>query len=175
MIDGASAPISSRCQPDALDASHDELTSCGAQRNARASAKGGAMFSARSRAGLLVLCVLHAASANAQFVTSFLEPDEGRDPITSALSQATQSIDIYVFPLTLSGDDPIVRALSAAAAAGVAVRAVLEPCPGEGASCTPPDLEAVTACQILTQAGALVKWANPAFIKTHAKSTLIDG
>ena len=135
------------------------------------------MFSAQLRVGLLsvVLCLLHAASAEAQLLTSFVEPDDGRAPIVSALGQATQSIDIYVFTLTLPSDDPIVAALATAVASGVVVRAVLEPCPGEGASCTPPDPEAVSGCQILTQAGAMVKWANPAFTKTHAKSTLIDG
>jgi len=123
----------------------------------------------------VVLCHLRAASAEAQLLTSFLEPDDGRAPIVSAVRQATQSIDIYVFILTLPSDDPIVAALADAVASGVAVRAVLEPCPGEGATCIPPDPEAVSGCQILTQAGAMVKWANPAFTKTHAKSTLIDG
>jgi len=135
------------------------------------------MFSARLRVGWLsvVFCLSQAASAEAQLLTSFLEPDDGRAPIVSALGQATQSIDIYVFTLTLPSDDPIVAALADAVASGVAVRAVLEPCPGEGATCIPPDPEAVTGCEILTQAGIMVKWANPAFIKTHAKSTLIDG
>ena len=123
----------------------------------------------------MVLCLLHAASAEAQLLTSFLEPDDGRAPIVSALGQATQSIDIYVFILTLPSEDPIVAALTAAAASGVEVRAVLEPCPGEGTTCIPPDPEAVNGCQILTQSGVMVKWANPAFTKTHAKSTLIDG
>ena len=134
------------------------------------------MFSAQLRVCLLsmVLGLLRAASAQAQ-LTSFLEPDFGRAPIVSALRQATQSIDIYVFILTLPNDDPIVAALADAVASGVAVRAVLEPCPGERVTCIPPDPEAVSGCQILTQAGAMVKWANPAFTKTHAKSALIDG
>lgn len=117
----------------------------------------------------------HAVAADAQVMTPFVEPEDGRDPIITALSQATRSIDIYVFALTLSGDDPIVNALRSAAAAGVSVRAVLEPCPGESASCIPPNPEAVNACVLLTGAGVTVKWANPAFIKTHAKTTLIDG
>lgn len=136
------------------------------------------MFPAQFRAGLLFLmpCLFQAIQAGAQLLTSFVEPDDGRDPIVSALSQATLSIDIYVFTLTLPSDDPIVAALSAAASSGVTVRAVLEPCPSEGGeACIPPNPDAVNACQILTQAGAWVKWANPAFIKTHAKSTLIDG
>jgi phosphatidylserine/phosphatidylglycerophosphate/cardiolipin synthase-like enzyme len=135
------------------------------------------MVSARFQAGVLsvVLSLLAAAKADAQLLTSFIEPGAGRDPITSALGQATQSIDVYVFTLTLPSDDPIVAALAAAVSSGVTVRAILEPCPGEGSSCIPPDAAAVGACQILTQAGAMVKWANPAFIKTHAKTTLIDG
>ena len=135
------------------------------------------MVSPRFRAGFLswVLSLLPVAKADAQLLTSFIEPDDGRDPITSALGQATQSIDVYVFTLTLPSDDPIVAALAAAVASGVAVRAIVEPCPGEGVSCNPPGPDAVSACEILRQTGAMVKWANPAFIKTHAKSTLIDG
>lgn len=135
------------------------------------------MVSPQFRAGLLswVLSLLPAVKADAQLLTSFIEPDEGRDPITAALGQATQSIDLYVFTLTLPSDDPIVDALAAAVASGVALRAIVEPCPGEDPRCSPPDPDAVSACRILTQIGAMVKWANPAFIKTHAKTTLIDG
>jgi phosphatidylserine/phosphatidylglycerophosphate/cardiolipin synthase-like enzyme len=135
------------------------------------------MVSPQFRAGLLscVLSLLPAPNADAQLLTWFIEPDAGRDPITSALGQATQTIDLYVFTLTLPSDDPFVVTLAAAVASGVALRAILEPCPGESASCTPPNPDAVSACEILTQAGAMVKWANPAFIKTHAKTTLIDG
>jgi len=135
------------------------------------------MIPVRIKASVLsaVLCLLTAAKADAPLLTSFIEPGAGRDPITSALGQATQSIDLYVFTLTLPSDDPIVATLAAAVSSGVTIRAILEPCPGEGASCVPPTAAAVGACQILTQAGAMVKWANPAFIKTHAKAALIDG
>lgn len=135
------------------------------------------MVSIRFKAGLLscALSVLPAANADAQLLTWFIEPDAGRDPITSVLGLATRSIDLYVFTLTLPSDDPFIGALSAAVASGVALRAILEPCPGESTTCNPPNPDAVNACQLLIQTGAMVKWANPAFIKTHAKTTLIDG
>ncbi len=127
-----------------------------------------------STLGILLVAQLMGARASAQTVLPFVEPDDGRTPLTSALDQATQSIDIYVFILTLAGDDEILNSLRSAVARGVTVRALLEPCPGEGVSCVPPDPDAYNACLLLTQAGITVKWANPAFPKTHAKSTLLD-
>lgn len=128
------------------------------------------------RIGLLAvgLAALQNSPVDAQLLSPFQEPEDGREPITSALGSATQTIDLYSFILTLPDDDPVVAALGAAAAAGVEVRAVLEPCPGEGATCNPPNADAVSGCEILIQAGVSVKWANPAFIKTHAKTVLID-
>jgi cardiolipin synthase A/B len=61
-----------------------------------------------------------------------------------------------------------------AAGRGVTVRALLEPCPGNSA-CDPPVDEAIAACTALQQGGVQVKWANPAFVKTHAKTVLVDG
>jgi phosphatidylserine/phosphatidylglycerophosphate/cardiolipin synthase-like enzyme len=108
-------------------------------------------------------------------VTPFVEPDDGRNPLVSALNQSTSSIDIYVFRLTLAGDDAIVIALRNAVSRGVIVQALVEPCPGDSAAvCTPPNPDARAACDMLRQVGAAVKWANPAFTKTHAKSILLD-
>ncbi len=108
-------------------------------------------------------------------VTPFVEPDDGRNPVVSALNQTASSIDMYVFRLTLAGNDEIVVALGDAVSRGVTTRALVEPCPGEGAEiCTPPNPEAQAACEMLRLAGAAVKWANPAFPKTHAKSILLD-
>jgi phosphatidylserine/phosphatidylglycerophosphate/cardiolipin synthase-like enzyme len=123
---------------------------------------------------LLVCGSVQASGQTTQSVAPFVEPNDGRTPLTAALDQATQSIDIYVFILTLPSDDPIVNSLRAAAARGVTARAVVEPCPGEGASCVPPNPDAQDACAKLIAAGVAVKWANPAFPKTHAKTTLLD-
>jgi phosphatidylserine/phosphatidylglycerophosphate/cardiolipin synthase-like enzyme len=124
--------------------------------------------------GTLLAAQLVSAPGSAQTVLPFVEPDDGRAPLTSELDQATQSIDIYVFILTLAANDEILNSLRSAVDRGVIVRALLEPCPGESSTCVPPNPDAYNACLVLTQAGISVKWANPAFPKTHAKTTLLD-
>jgi cardiolipin synthase len=119
---------------------------------------------------ILPLIALGICSVSAQ-VAPFVEPDDGRAPVTDALDAASQSIDIFLFRLT---DNPITASLVGAVARGVTVRALLEPCPGDTA-CDPPVPEAIAACNALQQGGVQVKWANPAFRKTHAKTVLIDG
>lgn len=116
---------------------------------------------------LIAFCV-HSSSAQ---VVPFVEFDDGRAPITNAMDTAGQSIDIYLFRLT---DDPIIASLVSAAGRGVTVRALLEPCPGD-TGCNPPLQEAINACVALQQGGVQVKWANQAYVKTHAKTILIDG
>ncbi len=113
----------------------------------------------------------------APFSGPFVEPDDGRAPLSGiqpdgAFAQATQSLDLYIFNLTLPADDDVVKSIRDAVGRGVTVRALLEPCPG--AVCDPPNAEARDACDMLIQGGVAVKWANPAFPKTHAKSVLID-
>lgn len=124
--------------------------------------------------GTLLSLTQMAGVASAQLVPPFIEPDAGRDPLITAFNQATTSLDVYVFIFILPADDLILNALSSAVSRNVTVRALLEPCPGEGSSCTPPNPEAVQACDLLTRAGVTVKWANRAFTKTHAKTTLVD-
>jgi phosphatidylserine/phosphatidylglycerophosphate/cardiolipin synthase-like enzyme len=124
--------------------------------------------------GFLLLLLTTSAKVNSQTVP-FVEPSDGRAPIVAALNQANLSLDFYIFRLTLPANDPILDSIRAAVARGVIVRALLEPCPGDEADvCAPPNADARGACELLTQNGAAVKWANPAFTKTHAKSVLID-
>jgi phosphatidylserine/phosphatidylglycerophosphate/cardiolipin synthase-like enzyme len=121
-----------------------------------------------------LLLLLSSTTADGQTVP-FVEPTDGRAPIVGAFGQATQSIDLYIFRLTLPSDDPIWVSIRAAVGRGVAVRALLEPCAGdEAAVCVPPNADARLACDALTQGGSAVKWGNPAFTKTHAKTALID-
>src|SRR5713101_5153187 len=119
---------------------------------------------------LLALIAFCVRSSSAQ-VVPFVEFDDGRAPITNAMDTAGQSIDIYLFRLT---DDPIIASLVSAPGRGVTVRALLEPCPGD-TGCNPPLQEAINACVALQQGGAQVKWANQAYVKTHAKTIMIDG
>ena len=122
---------------------------------------------------LLALIAFCVRSSSAQ-VVPFVEPDDGRAPITNAMDAAGQSIDIYLFRLTDSGPGSITASLVGGAGRGVTVRALLEPCPGN-TGCDPPLQEAIDACSALQQGGAQVKWANQAYVKTHAKTILIDG
>jgi phosphatidylserine/phosphatidylglycerophosphate/cardiolipin synthase-like enzyme len=133
--------------------------------------------------------VLVAGGRNAAFLgqtVPIVEPDDGRAPLLNGppvlpggINQAAQSVDFYVFRLrddaTLSVQ-PIVDALGAAVLRGVTVRVLLELCPGQDCDplIDPPTLEAQEGCQLLVSQGVQVKWGNPAFPKTHAKSLLID-
>jgi phosphatidylserine/phosphatidylglycerophosphate/cardiolipin synthase-like enzyme len=118
------------------------------------------------------VAVLVLPAAGRAEVINFVEPNDGRAPIVAALDGATQSIDLYVFRLR---DEAIRSRLVAAQARGVSVRVLLEPCPGEGTACAPVAQEALDACLVLVQGRVAVKWANPAFPKTHAKSLVTDG
>ncbi len=137
----------------------------------------GACHKASSLLGILLVLFLTLMSAEGRAQTTpFVEHDDGRAPLIGAFGQAAQSIDIYIFQLTLPSDDDILQAIRDRAQSGVTVRALLEPCPGEGgAVCVPPVADARNACDLLSASGVVVKWANPAFPKTHAKSVLIDG
>ena len=111
-----------------------------------------------------------AGQINNHVLSAFVEPEAGRAPLTGLFDSARVSIDLYVFVLT---DTAITNSLSAAAKRGVRVRAIVEPCPG--GSCTTPVADALTGCNALLGSGAAAKWANTAFIKTHAKMALVDG
>ncbi len=125
--------------------------------------------------GILLFLLITSAEGSGQTVLPFVEPDDGRAPLTRVFDGATQSIDLYVFELTLMEDDEILNSIRAAVRQrGVTARALLEPCPGEGATCDPPNPDARRACGLLKDSGVAVKWANPAFPKTHAKSILVD-
>ena len=133
------------------------------------------MSSRPTRKTWLVLPFIFAGVAAGQnssnrVLSAFVEPEAGRAPLTGLFDSARVSIDLYVFVLT---DTAITNSLSAAAKRGVQVRAIVEPCPG--GSCTTPVADALTGCNALLGSGASAKWANPAFIKTHAKMALVDG
>jgi phosphatidylserine/phosphatidylglycerophosphate/cardiolipin synthase-like enzyme len=98
--------------------------------------------------------------------TLFVEPDDGYDPVLSAIAGARDSIDLVVYLLT---DRSVIDALIDARQRGVSVRLMLEQDPyGSG-----PGNGAVYAQ--LRDAGVDVRWANPAFALTHEKALVIDG
>jgi cardiolipin synthase len=120
--------------------------------------------------GLVFLLAAGARLPGGQ-ITAFVEPNAGRAPLIEAFERARKSIDIFAFVLS---DDPIAASLAKAVARGVTVRVLLEPCSGER-DCKAPLEEAVAACSDLVERRIQVKWANPAFAKTHAKMMVVDG
>ena len=124
-----------------------------------------------SRVLIALLCaVVLRAQTTKGILSAFVEPEASRAPLVGLFDGAKQSIDLYVFVLT---DKEIIASLASAIRRGVKLRALIEPCPG--GSCTSPLEDALTGCNALLNAGAQIKWANPAFTKTHAKMAVIDG
>lgn len=126
------------------------------------------------RSSIVLSALLWVVVLNGQttrgILSAFVEPEAGRAPLVGLFNSAKQSIDLYVFVLT---DLEITTSLASAVKRGVKIRALIEPCPG--GSCKTPVAEALTGCNALLSAGAQIKWANPAFTKTHAKMAVVDG
>lgn len=101
-----------------------------------------------------------AAAASYTLVT---EPDQGLTAVYNLIASATKSIDMTMYELT---DATVVSALGKAAAAGLAVRVILDQ-NGERTSNTP-------AYNTLTENGVAVHWANPAYALTHQKTITVD-
>ncbi|HEY1766356.1 MAG TPA: phospholipase D-like domain-containing protein [Terracidiphilus sp.] len=95
--------------------------------------------------------------------TLVTEPDEGLAPIYSLIASAKKSIDMTMYELT---DITVTDALAKAAAAGVAVRVILDH-NSEKISNTP-------AYNYLEANKVSVHWANPAYYVTHQKTITVD-
>jgi cardiolipin synthase A/B len=95
--------------------------------------------------------------------TLVTEPDQGLTPIYNLIASATKSIDMTMYELT---DVTVTDALAKAAAAGIAVRVILDQ-NDEKTSNTP-------AYNSLSQNKVGVHWANPAYAVTHQKTITID-
>ena len=95
----------------------------------------------------------------------FIEPEDGRGPILDEIAAARRTIDLEMYLVT---DEPVLQALEAAHARGVAVRVILEQHPfgGEGGQ---PEIFAR-----LEEAGIAVRWGNPVFRFTHIKAMIVD-
>jgi len=94
-----------------------------------------------------------------------VEPDDGREPITSEIEAARESIDIFIYILT---DKVIIESLVDAEARGVDVRVIMEEHPYGGFG-NPEEVVAK-----LSSAGAETKWSSSEFTFTHAKTMLFD-
>jgi len=95
--------------------------------------------------------------------TLVTEPDQGLTAIYSLLASATKSIDMTMYELT---DVTVTDALAKAAAAGIAVRVILDQNDEKTAN-TP-------VYNSLTQKNVSVHWANPAYAVTHQKTITVD-
>lgn len=148
--------------------------------------------------GMLLSLSLMVGKAKGQTQTvPFVEPDDGRVPLTDGLPSLpgginqAKSVDLYIFKICENVGlniecDPILNSLIAVAnQPGGSVRVLLEPCPSGGANCNPgvtgPVDVAMKACNEFLAAGSkvLVKSANPGdgtlgILRAHAKSFLID-
>lgn len=95
--------------------------------------------------------------------TLITEPDQGLAQIYALIATAKKSIDMTMYELT---DVTVTDALAKAAAAGVAVRVILDQ-NSEKTSNTP-------AYNYLMQNKVAVHWANPTYAVTHQKTVTID-
>jgi cardiolipin synthase len=95
--------------------------------------------------------------------TLVTEPDQGLTPIYNLIASATKSIDMTMYELT---DVTVTDALAKAAAAGLAVRVILDQ-NSEKTANTP-------AYNYLQQNKVSVHWANPAYAVTHQKTITVD-
>jgi phosphatidylserine/phosphatidylglycerophosphate/cardiolipin synthase-like enzyme len=95
--------------------------------------------------------------------TLITEPDQGLTQIYALLQSAKKSIDMTMYELT---DVTVTDALAKAAAAGVAVRVILDQ-NGEKTANTP-------AYNYLTENKVSVHWANPVYAVTHQKTITVD-
>jgi len=95
--------------------------------------------------------------------TLFIEPDNGRSPITDAIGNATRTVNLTIYHL----DDPeIVTALAGAAGRGVSVRVIYN---ADNSTKIPSSIKKLEAAGVEARPGLAV------FPKTHQKTFTIDG
>ncbi len=95
----------------------------------------------------------------------FIEPEDGRTPILSAIAEARQTLRLAMYLIT---DREIIQALKGAAARGVDVRVLLEMNPFGGGSQT-----AQVAAE-LRAAGVQVQWDPRTIRYLHQKTLVVD-
>ena len=104
---------------------------------------------------------------NAQAATTYTlitEPDQGLTAIYNLIASAKKSIDMTMYELT---DVTVMDAFAKAAAAGIAVRVILDQSGNETKTNTP-------AYNFLEKNKCGVHWSNPAYAVTHQKTITID-
>jgi len=97
--------------------------------------------------------------------TIIIQPDDGLDPVISAIARATKTLRVKMFTLT---DPTIVRTIIEAHGRGVNTRVQLNPQRSSGTRANDDTFRA------LTEAKVPVQWTNPTFVVTHEKSMVVD-
>lgn len=124
--------------------------------------------SAKAR-GVAAHAIKHHAAADQ---TLIVQPEAGSTPVVQAIAGATSSVWLQIYMLT---DPAVIEALCQAAARGIEVRVLLEESPYNPGN---PNA-ALSGNQVLAgqlaERGVQVKFSNPQFNFTHAKTMLIDG
>lgn len=95
----------------------------------------------------------------------FIEPEDGRTPILSAIAEARQTLRLAMYLIT---DREIIQALKDAAARGVNVRVLLEMNPFGGGS------QAAQVATELKAAGIQVQWDPRTIRYLHQKTLIVD-
>lgn len=98
-------------------------------------------------------------------VVLFVEPDDGVEPIITAIRSAKRSIDLACY---LFSEDWIIEELIDAHRHGIKIRVILEREPYGGSPVN------YRTRKELVDAGILFKWAPPAFVLSHEKVIVID-
>jgi cardiolipin synthase len=104
-------------------------------------------------------------STGSGVIGAFVEPDDGRKPVTDELTSARSSIDVMIYLLS---DQTILKALADAESRGVQVRVILDKNPYGGYG-NPEDV-----AKTLRDDGIDVRWASAKFTYTHAKTIIVD-
>lgn len=98
--------------------------------------------------------------------TLFIEPGDGRSPITSAIDNATRTVNLTIYNLN---DPEIVDVLVRAVRRGVSVRVIYNADKSDSLKKIPSSIKTLKA------AGAQVRLGLAVFPKTHQKTFTIDG
>ncbi|HEY66421.1 MAG TPA: hypothetical protein G4O02_17865, partial [Caldilineae bacterium] len=95
----------------------------------------------------------------------FVEPEDARAPVLSALADARETLRIVMYLIT---DPEIIQALKDAAARGVEVRLLLELNPYGGSS------QNALVANDLKEAGVVVRWDPRTIRYLHQKTIIVD-
>lgn len=116
-------------------------------------------------AKVLLCCCLFVTPLGVASEALIVEPDDGRQPIIRAITQAKQQVMLIMYGFT---DLSLLRALKAAKKRGALVQVLLQPSPYQQQN------ENIFALQYLKNAGINILPPNHRVSLTHQKALIID-